>query len=500
MRGCAGGANGYLPGTSVAYRQLWVGHDVAQEWKGGRRVARSRGGRRRGRGAVAALAALLLVGGGYAAADAADVVPGVLTTTPPVPEPAPFPQPTAAPAEPLLPALDPDVPPPSPDTLTEISRELVEDVRTGGDVGVVVRDARTGEVLVDIGGAAPRTPASSLKLLGAVAALDALGPGHVLRTTAVMGEPGQVVLVGGGDVLLTAGEARPHDAVGRASLRDLAARTAEALDGQEVTVALDDTLFSGPRYAPGWGGIDLDFVMPIQPIAVDAGVSPEGGYQDDPALAAARAFADALRTEGVTVRGEVTRAVAPAGATELAAVESAPLRDVVAHTLAVSENSVSEVLARLVAVADGQDPTFAGATRAVLARLAALGVPTDGVTLADTSGLLVENQVPTAVLADVMATALDPDRPDLRGAVTGLPVAALEGTLSTRMHNAAAGVLRAKTGTLLSAVSLTGLVLDADGRLLVFAVVADDLELGGVGPARAAIDEWAARVAACGCR
>src|SRR5690606_12223049 len=169
-------------------------------------------------------------------------------------------------------------------------------------------------------------------------------------------------------------------------------------------------------------------------------------------------------------------------------------------TLAVSENSVSEVLARLVAVADGQDPTFAGATRAVLARLAALGVPTDGVTLADTSGLLVENQVPTAVLADVMATALDPDRPDLRGAVTGLPVAALEGTLSTRMHNAAAGVLRAKTGTLLSAVSLTGLVLDADGRLLVFAVVADDLELGGVGPARAAIDEWAARVAACGCR
>ncbi len=463
-------------------------------------MARSEGRRRRGRAAAATVTVLVLLAGGYAAADVADVVPGVLTTDPPVPDPAPFPRPSAVPAEPLLPTLDPDVPLPSPEALAALSQELVDDVRTGGDVGVVVRDALTAEVLVDIGGAAPRTPASSLKLLGAVAALDALGPGHVLRTTVVAGEPGQVVLVGGGDILLTDGEARPRDVVGHASLRDLAARTAEAMEGQEVSVAVDDTLFSGPLYAPGWGGIDLDYVMPIQPLAVDAGVLPQGGYADDPALAAARAFADALRAEGVAVRGEVVRAAAPEGATELAAVESAPMRDVVAHTLAVSENSVSEVLARLVAVADGEEPSFAGASRAVLARLAALGVPTDGVTLADTSGLLVENQVPAAVLADVMATALDPQRPDLRGAVTGLPVAALEGTLSNRMHGAAAGVLRAKTGTLISAVSLTGLVLDADGRLLVFAVVADDLELGGVGPARAAIDEWAAGVAACGCR
>lgn len=457
--------------------------------------------RRRGRRtAVLTVGTLLLLAGGYAAADAADVVPGVLTTEPPVPDPAPFPQPTGAPADPLLPPLDPAVPLPSAEQVTALSEELAADVRTGGDVGVVVRDALTDEVVTDLGGDEPRTPASSLKLLGAVAALDALGPGHVLRTTAVAGEPGQVVLVGGGDILLTDGPARTHDVVGHASLADLAAETARALDGQEVRVAVDDTLFSGPLYAPGWGGIDLDFVMPIQPLALDAGVSPTGGYVEDPALTAGRAFADALRAAGVAVTGEVTRAAAPDGATELAAVESAPLRDVVAHTLAVSENSVAEVLSRLVAVADGEEPTFAGAARAVLARLEGLGIDTDGVTLADTSGLLVENQVPAAVLADVTARALDPDRPDLRGAVTGLPVAALEGTLRNRMSGAAAGVLQAKTGTLISAVTLTGLVQDADGRLLVFSVVADELELGGVGPARAAIDEWAAALAACGCR
>jgi D-alanyl-D-alanine carboxypeptidase/D-alanyl-D-alanine-endopeptidase (penicillin-binding protein 4) len=442
-------------------------------------------------------AALLLLVGGYGAADAADVVPGVLTTRAPVPEPAPFPQPTTGPAEPLVPALDPRAPLPSAQRLTELSEALAADARTGGDVGVVVEDALTGEVLVDLDGARPRTPASSVKLLGAVAALDALGPGHVLRTTAVAGEPGQVVLVGGGDVLLTDGEANPGDVVGRASLRDLAAQAAPALAGQEVRVAVDDSLFAGPLYAPGGGGIDLDFVMPVQPLALRAGLGPDGTYVADPALAAGAAFAEALRAEGVDVRGEVTRAQAPAAGRELAAVESAPLRDVVAHTLAVSENSVAEVLARLVAVTDGEEATFAGATRAVLGRVAGLGIDTDGVTLADTSGLLVENRVPPMVLAEVVATALE--RPELRGAVAGLPTAGLEGTLSSRAMGPAAGVLRAKTGTLTTAVSLTGLLQDRDGRLLVFAVVADELELGGVGPARAAVDEWAAELATCGC-
>ena len=454
--------------------------------------------RRRRLATTVTIASVLLLGGGYVAADAADLVPGPLTTEPPVPEPLPFPEPSVDPAAPLLPALDAEVALPAAEQLTGIAEDLAGDVRTGGEVAVVVRDALTDEVLVDLDGGEPRTPASSLKLLGAVAALDALGPGHVLRTTAVAGESGDVVLVGGGDVLLTDGPAQPHDVVGHASLADLAAAAAPALQGQEVRVSVDDSLFSGPLYAPGWGGIDLDFVMPIQPLAMNAGVSPNGGYQNDPALTAGEAFADALRAEGVDVTGEVGRATAPEDATELAAVESAPLRDVVAHTLEVSENSVAEVLSRLVAVADGEEPTFAGASRAVLARLEGLGVDTTGVTLADTSGLLIENQVPAAVLAEVTAVAME--RPDLRGAITGLPVAALEGTLSNRMHNAAAGLVRAKTGTLTTAVSLTGLLHDDAGRLLVFSVIADEVALGGVGPARAAIDEWAADVVACACR
>ncbi len=458
-------------------------------------MARRRHRRRRG---VLLVLVLALVAGGYAAADAADVVPGVLTTEPPIPEPAPFPEAAEVSSSTHLPELDPDLPAPDPAQLEEISAELVRDHRSGGDVGVVVRDALTAEVLTDLGGQQARTPASSLKLLTAVAALDALGPARVLPTRAVAGDGDEVVLVGGGDILLTAEEPATTEVVGRASLQDLAHQTAAALEAEgttEVRVALDDTLFDGPLYAPGWGGIDYDYVMPIQPLALNSGLRSSGGYEDDPALAAARAFAGALEDQGIDVTGEVTRAAADDGAAELGVVESAPVRDVVGHMLSVSDNSVAEVLARLVAVADGEEATFAGASRAVEDRLAGLGIDTAQVTLADSSGLLIENQASAAVLAEVVALALDPDRPDLRGVVADLPVAALQGTLSGRMHGPAAGVLRAKTGTLITAVSLTGVVQNSSGRLLVFSVVADEVSLGGVGPARAAIDEWAAALA-----
>lgn len=450
--------------------------------------------RRRSPAVPLTVSALLLLGGGYVVADAFDVVPGPLTTAPPVPDPAPFPVVTADPAARLVPALDPAAPVPAASDLTAASERLAADPRTGGGVGIVITDALTGEMLVDLDGDTPRTPASSVKLLVALAALDAYGPEHVLRTTVVADGPGRVVLVGGGDILLRAdGSDVEGTGPARASLADLAAQTAAAVDGP-VEVVVDDSLFTGPRYTPGWGGIDFDFVMPVGPLAVDAGVGTAGGYVSDPGLAAGEAFGRALADVGVEAAGEVTRGAAPDGGTELAAVSSAPMADIVAYMLSVSENSVAEVLGRLVALAGDEEPDHGGAARAVEGRLAALGVATEGIVLADVSGLLVEDQVPARTLAQAVTVALDPDRPRLHAAVAGLPVAALEGTLSDRMAGPAAGVLRAKTGTLTTAVSLTGVVLDDAGRLLVFAVVADELTLGGAGPARAAIDEWAADI------
>ncbi|MGB8944597.1 MAG: D-alanyl-D-alanine carboxypeptidase, partial [Streptomyces sp.] len=90
--------------------------------------------------------------------------------------------------------------------------------------------------------------------------------------------------------------------------------------------------------------------------------------------------------------------------------------------------------------------------------------------------------------------------PELRSVVTGLPVAGFTGTLVDRYpkNSPGTGVVRAKTGTLTGVNTLAGTVVDAEGRLLVFAF----MTTGTTDPkaAQAALDQMASAVAKCGCR
>jgi D-alanyl-D-alanine carboxypeptidase/D-alanyl-D-alanine-endopeptidase (penicillin-binding protein 4) len=450
---------------------------------------------------VAVLAAAL---GAYGTADAADLVPGVLTTDPVPAEARPFPDvevPGGELTAPVPPGPDESAPAPTAAALEELTAALEADDRRTGSFGLVVADGITGEVLVDHDGGTPRLPASSLKVLTAAATLDALGPGRTLTTSVVRAAPDRLVLVGGGDILLAAGDGDPSAVVGHAGLADLAAATAEALTEEGVTtvqLAVDDTLFTGPAHHADWDDVDRTFVMPIQPLAVEAGQVGRA-YAADPALDAGKAFAAALAGHGVQVAGSVGRAAAGDDAEPLAQVESAPVSAVVRHMLKASDNSVAEALARLVALERGQQPDFPGGTSAVRRQLADLGVDVTGVTMADSSGLSTGSSVPAAVLVDVLRLASEPSSTTLHGLVAGLPVGGLDGTLSDRLTGDAAGHVRAKTGTLVRAVSLTGTVATADGRPLLFSVLTSDLEVGTARQARLAVDAWASAVAACGC-
>lgn len=377
-------------------------------------------------------------------------------------------------------------------------------------INAVVIDAATRRSLFERQADRPATPASTTKLVTSVAALVSLGPAHRITTQVVQGGSGRIVLVGGGDPTLTALPAR--QGVGHppwASLLELAQQTATALKAsgvQRVMVDYDVSAYEGPHTAAGWkpNYIPDGEVAPVTALMVDEGrVSPGNPSRrtrvSDPPAAAVQKFARLLTENGVTARPG-RRTVAQEGSAQLGAVQSPPMSALVEYLMSESDNDVAEAVARQVAIKQGRPPTFADAAQAVGQVLAGMGV-TEGITLHDGSGLSTRNRITPMALAHLVSLAASEDRPELRSAITGLPVAGFSGTLSPPRFMSAEslpglGVVRAKTGTLAGVSTLAGLAHDADGRLLAFAFMAGDGK-GAVDPGK--LDRLAAAVAACGC-
>ncbi|BCJ59819.1 D-alanyl-D-alanine carboxypeptidase [Micromonospora endophytica] len=431
---------------------------------------------------------------------------------------------TAGPPEPapvaVLAAADVGAPMPSAEGLRAVLDPLVGDAALGGRVNLAVADALTGQPLFERGGGEGTVPASVTKLLTAVTVLTARGPGYRIPTRAVAGSaPGEVVIVGGGDPTLAAGAKGFYP--GAASLEDLAKQVRTALGGTEPTrVVVDSTLYPGPVHGPGW---DDDIPTGGYGAAVTA-LMLDGARKDpkadqgwaervpQPELAAGRAFARLLNVPESAVRSgtappaptEATPAASVAPGAELGVVQSPPLIRLVDVMISESDNIVAEALARQVALARDRPASFTGAAAAMVEVLTELGLPTDGLTLADGSGLSRTNLVSPALLTELLALAASPDRPELGGVFSGLPVGGWSGTLRDRYGAtpgtaSGAGVVRAKTGTLTKVHAIAGVVTTAEGRLLTFAVLTDEVPPDGMEPARAALDRIAAALATCGC-
>lgn len=465
-----------------------------------------------GRAVAGAALVVTLVAGAYATLDAHDLVPGPLTLAAPVAKASPFPTApglaTVVSPTPALSMLDPAVAAPQVGAVQAKVAALVADARLGPSVGVQVVDQLTGAVLGSSQPDTARTPASTAKLVTAVAALSALDPASTTSTRAVR-TGDLVVLVGGGDVLLGAGAGDPSAVDGRAGLGDLAAQTVAALRLAGITtvrLGFDDSLFTGPTVNPAWAPADVaaGFVAAVTPLEVHIGkvdpVPEYGRRYPDPSLAAARVFAQRLTEAGITVTGTPVRTTAPDGALPVGEVRSAPLRDVVGYFLRTSDNTVTEVVSRLVALEAHLPASFSGATTAVLHQVAALGIDTSAAHLVDASGLAAGSSLPPALLAGLVRLATSADHPPLRDLVAELPVAGLTGTLVDRFTTSSArGLVRAKTGSLPHVTSLAGTLVDADGRALVFVVMADAAP-SGQDPARRAVDAFVSSLAGCGCR
>jgi D-alanyl-D-alanine carboxypeptidase/D-alanyl-D-alanine-endopeptidase (penicillin-binding protein 4) len=366
----------------------------------------------------------------------------------------------------------------------------------GGRLRADVLDASTGRQLYGLGAQDPAAPASTAKLLTAAAILSVHAPTDRITTTVRRGPGGALVLVGGGDPTLSGAPAGKRPAYpGAARLADLATH----LRGRTVRrIVVDDSLFTGPAISPDWAPEDVpsDYASAITPVLADGGrAAPSDAERSaEPDLAAGHELASLLGRPDLPV----TRGRVPLSAATLATVRSAPIGTLVEQMLQNSDNVLAECLGRQVALAEHQPASFRGAAAAIRAVLTEVGVD-PGPGMRDASGLAAGDRISTATLAGVLRTVAS--TPRLHAVLAALPVAGWSGTLAGRYRagpaRSAAGVIRAKTGTLTAVSSLAGLVHDRSGRLLAFAFIADRAQSNAL--ADAALDRLAARLTGCGC-
>ena len=326
----------------------------------------------------------------------------------------------------------------------------------GSDVTGQVTDAATGAVLYSKSSNRPQHPASTIKILTAMAILKALGPDARLSTNVTFDSVSdQVVLHGAGDSTLarvrseasswpTGQSARP------ATLSDLAVRTAAALHKAGATnihLALDDSLFVGSSLAPGWkpSYVTAGVVSPVMALSADGGrVSASSNVRsEDPAKVAADYFAGRLRALGIKVAPIITRVANPVDS----AGES-PTKPVTNTPTPMSTSVASAIAAPASAGAVSSGPS-----------VPALMSPGDGSQAPAAAGPTVIASVQSPSIADLVERMLTRSDDDLAEALGHLAGGKLVGSASFE------GGVRATKDTLeQSGLSMKGMRLaDASG-------------------------------------
>lgn len=397
------------------------------------------------------------------------------STTTAAPAPTTTEPPTTIPAttttEPPSTTTTVEPPAPAPAGFVEAVQVALGDPRfEGATVGAAVWIEGSGMVVAQHADTALR-PGSTEKLLVAWGAYAALGPAATLVTDVradgeVDGSTlrGHLVLVGAGDPSLRS--------TGEHSLDRLAARV-RGKGITEVTgdLVVDESHFDSERRAPGWTNFHVpNFVGPVSALAVDGNVlrtDPE--YVVNPAAGNLAAFRAALARQGVNVAGGERTGIAPDPTTTIASLRSAPVADMVRVMLTNSDNFYAEMLLKQVGQRVWGQGTFANGMAVVHQLAAEAGVQLGG-RAADGSGLSRDNsRRPREWVELLVAARTQPWFGQLLGA---LPVAGRTGTLASRFRGTPVEAnLRAKTGSVQQTRALSGYLVTAGGRQVVFSLV-----------------------------
>jgi D-alanyl-D-alanine carboxypeptidase/D-alanyl-D-alanine-endopeptidase (penicillin-binding protein 4) len=349
----------------------------------------------------------------------------------------------------------------------------------GGQVGALVEDASSADVLFAEDPEVPRPPASVEKLYTSVAAVNVLGPNARFRT-AVLGtgelDPagiwhGNLYLRGGGDPTFGDGSWNKAYEDGYGPNAGQLATQLQKLGIRRVTghIFADESLFDTDRGGPATGNLpDIpDYGGELSALVYDHGMT-EGKMS--PAVFAAHELALTLRGRGVRIgAGSRTRST-PADARLLAHVESPRLSVLLRLMDVPSDDLIADMLAKqLGAHRFGEGTLAAGATEISQTISSEYGLDP---TIFDGSGLDRADRTTPLQVVTLLRRVYDTPTGALLSA--SLPTVGEQGTVQgIGVGTPAQGRCLAKTGTLNNVTNLAGYCSARGGQTLVFALMID---------------------------
>jgi len=299
-------------------------------------------------------------------------------------------------------------------------------------------------------------PASTMKCLTAIATLDKLGADYDFKTriyyTGEIDDSTQVLrgdlyCVGGMDPMFSSSDM----IVLARAVRD------QGIKGIEGNIYADLSFKDRNRLGEGWCWDDKN--PNLSPLLIDR--------KDDFTYR----FSRQLEEMGVTLNGSTGERQLPTDV-QLLTTCTHSIRQVLHRMMKVSDNLYAESMFYQLAANGGTRWASAKMARQYEnALFSRLGQNPRDYNVADGSGLSLYNYVSTELEVKLLRYAYQCS--DIYDAyLEALPIASVDGTLKKRMRGtAAAGNVRAKTGTVKGVSSLAGYLTASNGHLLCFSII-----------------------------
>jgi len=404
--------------------------------------------------------------------------------------------------------------------------QLVEDARLGGEVAFAVSDAETGEILEARLPETPLPPASTLKVVTTLYALERLGPDFRFQTDVLATGPvvngrlkGDLILAGGGDPTLDVDRLGDMASdLRKAGLIEITGRFLVWRDALPRGNRIDTEQPEQVAYNPAFGGLNLNFnrvhfewqrsgdgyetsvqanglrfnpATDVAEVALVDRPAPVFDYSDGhgrdlwsvaegvlgktgarwlpvryPARYAGDVFCTLMRSNGIVLpKAEILDGGVPDGAVRLGVSESGPLTEVLREMLKYSTNLTAELAGLTASQSEGVPVSSLRSSALRMSGWAARRMGVRGLHLVDHSGLGSGSGMTPAAMVEILR----------QGGAAAPLLKPVNLSLDRKRPSPDGVTVLAKTGTLNFVSALVGFLRTKGGRDLCFAIYTADL-------------------------